>query len=136
MVPYISNAWGWPEERRLKEFPSSVENHGYFLNNHANAYMGHFYTPDEHYANPLAWPYHATLEDMKGLPPHVLEMDELDPLRDEGIVYARRLAQAGVEAQGSVNLGVVHGSSLIFRAAVPEYNRRAIRNVAAFAQEF
>ena len=136
IVPYISNAYGWSQEKQLKELPSLVENHGYFLNSHANAFMGYFYTPtDEHMTDPLAWPYHATEEDMKGLPPHVLAMDELDPLRDEGISYARRLVAAGVDAKGSVNLGVVHGSSLICRAAVPGYNKDAIRNIAAFANE-
>jgi acetyl esterase/lipase len=136
LVPYISNAYGWPEERMLKELPSLVENHGYFLNSHANAFMGHFYTPtDEHHADPLAWPYHATADDMKGLPPHVVVMDELDPLRDEGISYARRLVQAGVDAKGSVNLGVIHGASLITRATIPEFNKDTIRNIAAFAKE-
>lgn len=136
IVPYISNAYGWPEEKMLAELPSLVENHGYFLNSHANAFMGYFYTPtDERHADPLAWPYHATEADMKGLPPHVLVMDELDPLRDEGISYARRLVGAGVDAKGSVNLGVIHGTSLICRSAVPENSRDAVRNLAAFAKE-
>lgn len=135
IVPYISNAYGWSQERQLKELPSLVENHGYFLNSHANAFMGYFYTPnDETYEDPLAWPYYATAEDLKGLPPHVLAMDELDPLRDEGVSLLRRLVAAGVNAKGSVNLGVVHGSSLM-RAAVPEYNKDAIRSIAAFAKE-
>ena len=135
LVPYISNAYGWPEERKLRELPSLVENHGYFLNNNSNAFMAYFYTPTApDNTNPLAWPYHATLEDLKGLPPHVLVMDELDPLRDEGIAYARRLVQAGVDAKGSVNLGVTHGSSLIFRNAVPAFHRDAVRGIAAFAK--
>jgi acetyl esterase/lipase len=136
IVPYISNAYGWSEERKLKELPSLEENHGYFLNCHANAFLSHFYTPnDKDAVDPLAWPYHATAEDMKGLPPHVLAMDELDPLRDEGISYARRLAAAGVNAKGHVNLGTIHGASLITRAAIPEFNKDAIRSIAAFAKE-
>ena len=43
--------------------------------------------------------------------------------------------EAGVDAKGSVNLGVVHGTSLIFRATLPELNRAAVRNIAAFAKE-
>ncbi|KAK3707566.1 hypothetical protein LTR37_012061 [Vermiconidia calcicola] len=135
-VPYISNLWGSTEERKLKEFPSMIENHGYFLNSHVNAFMGYFYTPNEEDAvDPLAWPYHATSEDMKGLPPHVVVMDELDPLRDEGINYHRRLVQAGVESKGSVNLGVFHGSALLFRKALPELHRGVARDVVAFARE-
>ena len=136
LVPYISNLWGMPLERKLKELPSLVENHGYFLNCNANAFMGFFYTPtDEDMANPLAWPYHATEADMKGLPPHVVVMDELDLLRDEGISYARRLVKAGVPTKSAVNLGVTHGTSLLFRQILPELHRGVAREVAAFAKE-
>ncbi len=122
LVPYISNAYGWPEEKLLKELPSMVENNGYFLERPASTFMAYFYTPnDKDSVDPLAWPYHATLDDMKGLPPHNLIMDELDPLRDEGISYFRRLVKAGVDAKGSVNLGIIHGTSLIFRHVVKEY---------------
>ena len=136
LVPYISNLWGISEERKLKELPSLIENHGYFLNCHARTYMGYFYTPsDEDSVNPLAWPYHATEADMKGLPPHVVVMDEMDKLRDEGISYARRLVKAGVPTKSAVNLGVVHGTSLLFRQALPELHRGIAREVAAFAKE-
>lgn len=136
LVPYISNAWGWPEEKLLKELPSLVECNGYFIGRGSTAYIAHFYTPtDEHQQNPLAWPYYATLEDMKGLPPHNLVMDELDPLKSEGISYFRRLVEAGVEARGSLNLGVIHASSLIFRSVIPAYHKSAVRDIAAFAAE-
>lgn len=135
IVPFISGAYGWSEERLLKELPSLVECNGYFLERQATAFLTHMYTPtDEGLTDPLAWPYHATLEDMKGLPPHVLVMDELDMLRDEGISFARRLVKAGVDAKGSVNLGVVHGTSLIFRNHVKEHNKSAIRELTAFAK--
>ena len=135
LVPYISNAYGWPLERQLKELPSLVECAGYFLNTHCNAFIAHFYTPtDEDQTNPLAWPYHATLDDMKGLPPHMVVMDELDVLKDEGKSYYRRLVQAGVPARGSVNLGTLHGTSLALRGVVPEFNRGEVRAIAGFAK--
>ena len=135
IVPYISNAYGWTEERKLRLLPSLVECNGYVMNTHYTAYMSHFYTPKAaDQTNPLAWPYHASLEDMKGLPPHVLVMDELDPLRDEGVSYSRRLVEAGVEAKGSVNLGVPHGTSLVLRASVSEFNKGAVRDIVAFAK--
>lgn len=30
-VPYVSCAYDWSEERRIKELPSTIENNGYFL---------------------------------------------------------------------------------------------------------
>ena len=135
VVPYVSNGYGWSQERKLKELPSLVECGGYFLSPAPTAFMGYFYTPnDKDSTDPLAWPYYATEEDMKGLPPHIIVADELDMLRDEGISYARRLVKAGVDAKGSVNLGVTHATSLIFRKAVPEFHRDAVRSIASFAK--
>lgn len=97
--------------------------------------MGYFYTPKSaDQTNPLAWPYHATVEDLKGLPPHILSMDEMDPLRDEGIAYARKLVEAGVSAKGHVNLGVGHGTGLFMRAIVPEYWSSMVRDISGFAK--
>ena len=47
------------------------------------------YDPDLANAqNPLAWPYHATVEELADLPPHIISVNELDPLRDEGLVFS------------------------------------------------
>lgn len=34
--------------------------------------------------NPLAWPLLATTEELRGQVPHVIVVQELDPLRDQG----------------------------------------------------
>ena len=41
--------------------------------------------------NPLAWPLFATIEDLNGLPPHVISVNELDPLRDERLLYYKKM---------------------------------------------
>lgn len=133
--PYISGAYGWSEERKLLELPSLIECHGYFVNVDFQAYVARVYTPrPTDLTNPLAWPHHANVKDMKGLPPHVLAMDELDPLRDEGMAYYRKLSAAGVKCTAHVNLGHTHCASLVFRRALPEEHRATIKSIAAFAK--
>ncbi|KAK4501061.1 hypothetical protein PRZ48_006867 [Zasmidium cellare] len=132
-VPVTSGGYGWPVERQLAELPSLVECDGYFLNNKTMDAMGQFYAKQEDRTNPLAWPYFATEQDLGGLPPHLISVDELDPLRDEGIAYYRKLLAAGVRATAEINLGVVHATSLIFRKAVPDVHEKALERIVAFA---
>ncbi|MTD59391.1 alpha/beta hydrolase [Amycolatopsis pithecellobii] len=133
MVPYISGGYGWTRNRKLAELPSLVETDGYFLDcADMDLFVAAYDPTDAHREDPLAWPYFATVEDLTGLPPHVISVNELDPLRDEGIAYARRLAAAGVAVVGRVNLGVVHAADSIFRQALPDLYRSTIRDIRGF----
>jgi acetyl esterase len=135
MVPYISGGYGWPEERRLAELPSLVENDGWFINCSTLDLLVAAYDPaDSERENPLAWPYFATVEDLRGLPPHVISVNELDPLRDEGVAYFRRLQEAGVPATGRVNLGFVHAADLIFKTAVGDAYDSVVADISRFAR--
>ncbi|HWN27681.1 MAG TPA: alpha/beta hydrolase fold domain-containing protein [Actinomycetospora sp.] len=132
-VPYISGGYAWDDARKLRELPSMIENDGYFINCALMDLLVASYDPDgRHAEDPLAWPYFATLDDLAGLPPHVVTVNELDPLRDEGLAYYRKLLAAGVPVSGRVNLGIVHGAELIFRQALPAERRAAIADIRAF----
>ncbi|MGW6456351.1 alpha/beta hydrolase fold domain-containing protein [Streptomyces sp. NPDC055078] len=133
-VPYISGAYGWPEARKRAELPSLVENDGYFTTCATLDLLVASYDPlGEDAENPLCWPYFATEADLAGLPPHVIAVNELDPLRDEGIAFYRKLLRAGVPAVGRVNLGLVHGADLIFRQAVADVYLATVRDIKRFA---
>ncbi|KAM0713419.1 hypothetical protein Q7P37_010381 [Cladosporium fusiforme] len=133
-APYLSGeAHTWPEERKARELPSLIENNGYLFDNHALAAFAYYYGPED-LKNPHAWPYQATVQDLAGLPAFVLLMNELDPLRDEGIAFYRKLMAAGVKVEAKVTLGVIHGAELLYRKAIPEVNAAGIRDVVGFAK--
>ena len=58
--------------------------------------------------NPDASPFHAPA--LTGLPPTMMLTVEHDPLRHEGILYAQRLRESGVDVTELDVAGHVHGS--------------------------
>jgi acetyl esterase/lipase len=82
LVPYISGLYALSEAERLAELPSLVENDGDVISCALSALMTEIYDPGSaHSHDPLCWPYFATQEDLAGLPPHVISVNEVDPLR-------------------------------------------------------
>jgi acetyl esterase len=127
LCPYIAGKW--PDAR----YPSSVENNGIMLdlhnNNGAMGYgIGAFRDRD-----PLAWPAFATEEDVKGLPPTVISVNECDPLRDEGVEFYRLLLKSGVPARCRQVMGTVHGTE-IFAICCPDISRDTASDIANFAK--
>ena len=72
--------------------------------------------------SPYAAPARAA--DLSGLPPAYVSTMEFDPLRDEGILYALRLLQAGVQVELHSYPGTFHGSGLMADAAVSKRGAR------------
>jgi len=72
------------------------------------------YIPDktrrkEVYASPLL----ATTEQLKGLPPALVQTAENDILRDEGEAYARKLDESGVRVTATCYNGMIHDWGLL-----------------------
>jgi acetyl esterase len=67
-----------------------------------DAYLG------AHRAAPPAYAMPMTANDLTRLPPAFVHTAEYDPLRDEGKIYADRLAEAGNEVEYRCALGMVH----------------------------
>merc|ERR1712157_529744 len=57
----------------------------------------------------FAWPGFATDEDVKGLPPTLLLLDEGDALTAQGLEYYRKLDRNGVTASAVTFAGSAHG---------------------------
>jgi acetyl esterase/lipase len=83
--------------------------------------------------NPLAWPRFATHQDVEGLPPTVVSVNECDPLRDEGIAFYRLLMESGVSARCRQMIGACHGVELLLPAVCPDIARSTARDIADFA---
>jgi acetyl esterase/lipase len=129
--PYISNRW----LEQPDEFPSMRENDGYFISCQQLAVMASIYDPVyAHSDDPTCWPGVASDEDLSGMPPHVISVNELDPLRDEGLDYYRRLVRAGVAATGRLVAGTCHGGDMLLAGAMPEVFAASQRDVSGFAK--
>ena len=129
--PFISNRW----LEQPDDLPSLRENDEYFISCLGLALMGSIYNPDgSHSHDATCWPLAATDAELTGLPPHIISVNELDPLRDEGLLYYRRLVRAGVPAVGRVVAGTCHGGDLLLAGAMPEVYAASMRDVSGFAK--
>lgn len=87
---------------------------GRFLTKKMMIWFWDNYLPDvskrkEIYASPLQ----ASLEQLKGLPPALIQTAENDVLRDEGEAYARKLNEAGVPVTLARYNGLIHDYGLL-----------------------
>jgi acetyl esterase len=131
MCPYISNRW----LEDCEDLPSLTENDEYFISCQGLALLGSIYDPsNSHVKDATCWAAMATDDELTGMPPHAISVNELDPLRDEGLQYYRRLVHAGVPAVGRVVAGTCHGGDLLLAHVMPEVYDATIRDVSGFAK--
>ena len=87
---------------------------GRFLTRNMMIWFWDNYLPDvtkrkEIYASPLQ----ATIDQLQGLPPALIQVAENDVLRDEGEAYARKLDEAGVPVTLTRYGGLIHDYGLL-----------------------
>ena len=109
---------------------------GYFLSRNMMRWFWDSYTTDpaqrrEIYASPLQ----ASVEQLKGLPPTLIQTAELDVLRDEGEAYGRKLDQAGVEVTVTRYNGLIHDYGLLNALSDVPAVRTAIRQAGDALQQ-
>ena len=71
------------------------------------SFRDHYLGADGDATDPMASPILAG--DLSGLPPALIQVAEYDPLRDDGIRYARALQAAGTPARLTEYVGMPHG---------------------------
>jgi acetyl esterase len=127
LCPYIAGEW--PQQ----QYPSSIENEGIVLNFGDNRATMAYGIDAFNARNPLAWPSFAKREDVEGLPPTVISVNECDPLRDEGIAFYRLLLASGVSARCRQMMGACHGIEILLPAICPDIAHSTASDIANLA---
>ena len=108
-----------------------------FLTTSVMKWMWDQYTTDEEerksrYASPLQ----ATIEQLKGLPPTLIQVAENDILRDEGEAYGRKLDEAGVRVTTVRYAGMIHDFGLLNALADLPATRSLFEHAAAELRKY
>jgi acetyl esterase len=105
---------------------------GYFLSAKSMAWFWDCYAPDRaRRAEPFASPLRASDEQLAGLPPAFLLVDEADVLRDEGEAYAGRLRAAGVPVTTVRYDGITHDFMMLNPLSRTHATRAAVAQAIA-----
>ncbi len=128
LCPYIAGQWP------LAQNPSSTDNNGILLELHNNRGAMAYGMTEFEQRNALAWPGFATAEDVRGLPPVVISVNECDPLRDEGVGFYRLLIANGQPARCRQVMGTIHGTE-VFPMCCPDISRDTARDLVGFCRD-
>jgi acetyl esterase len=106
---------------------------GYYLSRRSMEWFWDAYAPDPaQRAQITASPNQAGIDQLRGLPPTLLLVDEADVLRDEGEAYAAKLRRAGVPVTAVRYDGTVHDFMLLNSLTDTRATRAAIAQAISF----
>ena len=109
---------------------------GYFLTAKAMEWFWDAYLPDlERRSEPFASPLRASDQQLRGLPPAFVIVDEADVLRDEGEAYAARLRAAGVDVTAVRYDGITHDFMMLNPLSDTHATRAAVAQAIAVLRE-
>ena len=108
---------------------------GYFLSAKGMAWFWDAYLPEvDRRSEPFASPLRASDEQLVGLPPAFLIVDEADVLRDEGEAYAARLRAAEVAVTTVRYDGITHDFMMLNPLSGTHATRAAVAQAIAVLQ--
>jgi acetyl esterase len=106
---------------------------GYYLSRRSMEWFWDAYAPDRSQRSEItASPNQATADQVRGLPPTLVFVDEADVLRDEGEAYAAKLRGAGVPVTTVRYDGTVHDFMLLNSLTDTRATRAAIDQATSF----
>lgn len=109
---------------------------GPYLTAKAMAWFWDAYLPDAARRNEItASPLRATLDQLAGLPPAYLCVDEADVLRDEGEAYAAKLRQAGVPIITVRYDGIIHDFMMLNPVRPTQATTAAVKQAITVLRE-
>jgi len=109
---------------------------GYFLEAKGMAWFWDAYLPDiERRSEPYASPLRASDEQLDGLPPAFVIVDEADVLRDEGEAYAARLRSAGVDVTTVRYDGITHDFMMLTPLSKTHATRAAVSQAVSILRD-
>lgn len=110
---------------------------GRFLTRNMMKWFWDQYTTDpKERSTSYASPLRAGLDELRGLPPALIQVAEHDVLRDEGEAYARKLNEAGVDVTVVRYDGMIHDWGLLNPLAKVPAVRATMRQVATELQHY
>jgi acetyl esterase len=108
-----------------------------FLTTNVMKWMYDMYIPDLNRRNEIyASPLQATVDQLKGLPPTLIQITENDVLRDEGEAFGRKLNAAGVNVTTVRYNGMIHDFGLLNSLATLPETQAAFTQAAAELKKY